>query len=150
MRALRLMRAASLVSASAILSVAVVAALSLCSRAYGQTAIVSKPLGSTAALTWVAPTQFVDGSTIPASDAVVFDVYQSNTSPCTSFAPSIGTRIASNLSVAAFTTPAFSVAGSYCFETTALVAGVESAASNAVAVTVAAPIPKSPANLTVK
>lgn len=118
--------------------------------ASAQTASVSKTVGGTAVLSWTAPTQYTNGTNIAAGVVVTFNVYESNASTCATFAPSAASLSASNLSATTWTTPAFSAAGSYCYETTALVAGVESAPSNAVSVTVTNAIPKAPANLMAK
>lgn len=116
--------------------------------ASAQTAITTKSVGQTAVLSWIAPTQYTNGASFASGVVVSYNVYESSASPCIAFTPSSTALIASSVSNPSFTIAPYTAVGSYCYEVTAMVAGVESAPSNVVGVSVSAAIPKAPANLT--
>lgn len=94
-------------------------------------------------LSWAAPTSFTNGTAIPASSVITYNVYGANQgSPLVLLQSGITslTNVRTNVDV-----------GSKCYSVTDTVAGVESAQVSQICVTVAAappPQPNAPTNLT--
>lgn len=100
--------------------------------------IVTLPVGSSLTVTWVAPTQLTDGTTI--TDAITYNLYSLTSANPTILASGLTTTssIRSNLT-----------AGTPCYAVTAIVNGVESVLSNTAAIIVApTPAPKPPSQAT--
>ena len=96
----------------------------------------------TAVLSCTAPTQFTDGTAIPAGASVSFRFYRGTTAASQTTVSPVQTSCA-------FTFTALAV-GTHWFSATATVAGVESAKTAAVSKVVLPPVPNPPTNLTVQ
>lgn len=83
---------------------------------------------SQACLTWSAPTQFTDSTSIPSSATITYRIYRrTGTGPLVALQPDISTRAA---------TLANQPRGSNSYYVTAIVGGAESAPSNVVVKTI--------------
>lgn len=92
-------------------------------------------------LSWVAPTQYTDGSNIAAGTAITYNVYGAiQGQPLQQLA----TALATTTTVRANVDP-----GVRCYAVTAVITGIESAQTPQVCATVAPPTPAPPTNLTV-
>lgn len=120
----------------ALLGLMVVGVLTAFSLAYAQTSTVTKSAGSTAVLAWLAPVANTDGTPIATGTPITYTVYSGTTKAVT------------GLTALTWTTGPLTV-GTPCWAVTATEAGVESAQSTQVCITVVAPTPNPPAGLTV-
>lgn len=107
-----------------LLALTCVAALAACSSgphsAHGQTA------NNTAVWTWSAPTAFTDGSPIPSTDAITYDVYVGTAGPGSESLTPVVTGVTADT----WTGSGYKPGAIVCGEVTSVVNSIESARSN--------------------
>ena len=118
--------------------VGTVAALSACSSR-AQTAV------NPTAWSWTAPTTFADGTTIPTSDAITYNLYVGTAGK----GSEATTAVQTGITATTVTTSGYAAGTVVCGEVTAVVSGIESARSNEACKTFP-DVPNAPTNLTVK
>lgn len=129
------------------------AALILASVALAQSSSVTKTVGQTATLAWTAPTAYTNGTSIASGTSITYNVYgatEAAGASCPANGTPLATSITTGLTTTTYTTTAFTAAGVQCYAVAAEIAGVQSAQSNIVTVTVAEPTPNPPGTLTVQ
>ena len=112
--------------------------LSACSSR-AQTAV------NTADWSWTAPTTFTDGTTIPSTDAITYNLYVGTAGK----ASEATTPVQTGLTTTTVTTSGYAAGTTVCGEVTAVVNGVESARSNEACKSFP-DLPSAPTNVTVK
>ena len=118
--------------------VGTVAALSACSSR-AQTAV------NPAAWSWTAPTTFADGTTIPTSDAITYNLYVGTGGK----GSEATTAVQTGITATTITTSGYAAGTVVCGEVTAVVNGIESGRSNEACKTFP-DVPSPPSNLTAK
>ena len=118
--------------------VGAVAALSACSSR-AQTAV------NPAVWSWTAPTTFADGTAIPSTDAITYNLYVGTGGKGSEATAPVQTGITATT----ITTSGYAAGAVVCGEVTAVVNGVESARSNEACKTFP-DVPSPPTNLTAK
>lgn len=112
---------------------------------------VNKTVGQTSTLSWGAVTTYTDGTVIPSTAAVTYDVYEAapvSGTVCNSVAT--GAPIASAITATSWVTPVYTTAGVYCYVMTATVNSMQSSPSNVVQATVANQTPNPPGTASIK
>ena len=118
--------------------VGAVAALSACSSR-AQTAV------NPAVWSWTAPTTFADGTAIPSTDAITYNLYVGTAGK----GSEATTPVQTGITATTVTTSGYAAGAVVCGEVTAVVNGVESARSNEACKTFP-DVPSPPTNLTAK
>ena len=118
--------------------VGTVAALSACSSR-AQTAV------NPAVWSWTAPTTFADGTAIPSTDAITYNLYVGTAGK----GSEATTPVQTGITATTITTSGYAAGAVVCGEVTAVVSGIESARSNEACKTFP-DVPNAPTNLTVK
>lgn len=127
----------------------IILGVGLATAASGPTPVI-KSVGQSATLSWVLPTTYTTGASIPSTVAVTTNVYvAAQAAGTTCGTPSFGSPAASGVSGTKWVTPAYTAPGVYCYDVTAVANGAESVPSNIVEVDVGNPIPNPPTGLTV-
>ena len=106
---------------------------------------VSKTLGQTATVVWVAPTTYVTGVPIATGTVITYSVYEAQQAAGTSCTAPSGAPVVTGLTATSYVTPTYTAVGVYCYDVTDTVAGAESAPSNVVSAVVSTPVPNAPA-----
>lgn len=100
---------------------------------------------NTATWTWTAPADFTNGTAIPSSDAITYNLYLGTAGSGSEAATPALTGITAD----SVTTSGYVAGTTVCGEVTAVVNGMESAHSSEACKSFA-PVPKAPAGLTAK
>jgi hypothetical protein len=129
---------------------AALAALFLATALAQSGTAVTKTVGETATLSWTAPTTYTDGTAIPSTVTITYNVYEATqavgtncSSPTYSTTPTVAA-----VSALTYTLPAYTATGVYCYALTAETSGMQSALTNSVEVDVTLPTPNPPTGLT--
>lgn len=122
----------------ALLGVALVLALAACS-------VGAQTTRNSATWSWTAPTTFVDGTSIPSTDAITYNLYIGTAGKGSEPATATQTGITGTSA----TTSGYAAGAVVCLEATAVVNGVESARSSE-ACKAFPDVPNPPANVAVK
>ncbi len=94
---------------------------------------------------WTAPTTFADGTTIPSTDTITYNLYVGTAGKSSE----ASTPVQTGITGVTVTTSGYAAGSTVCGEVTAVVAGVESARSNEACKSFS-DLPNAPTNLTVK